>query len=114
MRNRGLAALVLCAIFLLSACNMTAFRVGDDFDVRAAAARIERGVTTRAELQAWLGKPTATGMRVESDGERLVEWTYYYASGSLADAANTRLKTLQIKFDGNGVVRSFNWAESER
>jgi outer membrane protein assembly factor BamE (lipoprotein component of BamABCDE complex) len=114
MRDRGLAVAALFLTILLSSCSATAFRVGDDFDVQAVAARIERGTTTQAEVQTWLGRPTATGMRVEADGERLSEWTYYYASGNLADAAHTRLKTLQLKFDGNGVVRSFNWTESER
>jgi outer membrane protein assembly factor BamE (lipoprotein component of BamABCDE complex) len=111
-RMRGVLGLLLAG--LLASCSSAAFHVGNDFDVQTVAASIERGTTTQAQVKAWLGPPTATGMRVESDGETFVEWTYYYATGTLTDAANARLKTLQLKFDNKNVVRGFSWNESQR
>lgn len=102
---------VLIMALLLSACGTA--QVGRDFDVRSAAVKIERGVTTQQQISAWLGAPTGTGASIDANGERFDEWSYYFASGRLLDLAGARVKILQVKFDRQGVVRAYNWSASE-
>lgn len=103
---------VLIITALLAACSTTAFHVGNDFDVNLFSTRVERGVSTQNQIRTWLGAPTSTGIRVEADGERFDEWTYYFAAGNMTDLSRTRLKTLQIKFDRQGIVQGYNWSAS--
>lgn len=105
--SRIAAALLVSA---LAACGTV--RVGQDFDLRAFETRVERGSTTQSQVRAWLGEPTGTGVSVDTGGERFDEWTYYSASGKLADMPGARVKTLQIKFDRQGIVRGYNWTSS--
>ncbi len=102
---------VLCLVLLLSACGT--FQVGRDFDVGVFAAKIEQGVTTQAQVKSWLGEPAGVGISVEPGGERLDEWDYYYAQGQMQDMSTAKLKILQIKFDKQGKVRSYNWSTSK-
>ena len=51
----------------------------------------------------------STGISQKADGERLVEWDYFYGSGQLPNMKDTKIKTLQIRFDKNGTLRSYNW-----
>lgn len=97
-------------IFMLAACGTV--QVGQDFDIRAFEAKIERGISTRNQVHAWLGKPAGTGISVDTGGERFDEWTYYFASGKLPGMAGAKVKMLQIKFDGQGIVRGYNWSTS--
>lgn len=96
----------------LAACST--IRAGRDFDVSAFAAKIERGVTTKSQVRTILGAPTGTGVNVSADGETLDEWTYYYVSGKLPDMADTKVKFIQIKFDKQEIVRSYNWSASDK
>ena len=95
---------------LLSACSATSFTVGSDFNAASFTSRVERGATTQAQVRSWLGEPNGTGVRIETDGQRYDEWTYYYASGNFSDVSATRLKTLQIKFDTRGIVQGYDWS----
>ena len=95
---------------LLTACSATTFNVGNDFNVNAFTAKVERGATTKDQVRAWLGEPNGTGVRIETDGQRFDEWTYYYASGNFSDVSATHLKTLQIKFDTHGIVQGYDWS----
>jgi hypothetical protein len=106
MHTARLAAAAVLA-FVLAACG--AVRVGADFDVKAFEARVQRGVTTQAQVREWLGAPGGQGVTVQTDGERYDEWSYYFGEGSLT-GGDVRLKTLQIKFDRGGVVRAYNWS----
>lgn len=105
-----LATLLLCAL-LLGACSTV--QVGRDFDLTAFTARIERGVTTRADVRAWLGAPESTGVTLGTDGQRYEEWGYFFAEGRLGDAGNARLRQLQVKFGADGTVRGYNWSQSK-
>jgi outer membrane protein assembly factor BamE (lipoprotein component of BamABCDE complex) len=104
---------VLLIGLLLSSCSTTAFQVGHDFEVSKFSAKVERGATTQDQIRAWLGDPTSTGIKVESNGERYDEWTYYFAKGQMANLSTTQLKILQIKFDKGGTVQSYSWSVSE-
>lgn len=105
-------AVALIMALLLPACGTA--RVGRDFDVRSAAMKIERGVTTQQQISAWLGAPTGTGASIDTNGEHFDEWSYYFASGRLPDLAGARVKILQIKFDRQGIVRAYNWSASDQ
>ena len=49
-----------------------------------------------------------------SDGKRYDEWDYYYAEGELPDMSKAKVKILQIKFDKQGKVSSYNWTASRQ
>ncbi len=87
-------------------------KVGHNFDLGAVSSKLQRGKTTQGEVQAWLGSPPGTGVSVETDGETLTQWTYFYGEGDLSGLTNTVIKTLQIKFDTQGVIRSFDWSNA--
>lgn len=99
-------------IVMLAACGTV--QVGRDFDERTFETKIERGVSTQNQVRAWLGEPAGTGVSVDTGGERFDEWTYYFASGKLPGMAGAKVKTLQIKFDKQGIVRGYNWSTSSR
>lgn len=103
---------VFFALAVLSACSTV--QVGRDFDVGVFAAKIERGVTTQAQVRNWLGEPTSVGVSLAVDGERFDEWAYYYAEGELPDMSSAKVKILQIKFDTQGKVRAYNWSASKK
>lgn len=105
--------LILCAA-LLASCSTTAFHVGSNFDPGLFASQVVQGKTTKEDVRTWLGAPTGTGVRVDTDGTRYEEWTYYVAEGELSELSATRVKTLQIKFDSQGVVRGYAWSSSAR
>ncbi len=104
--------LILTLVALLCACSATMFHVGSDFDMKIFTEQVERGTTSQNQVRTWLGVPTSTGVRIETDGQRFTEWTYYFASGSMASVSDTRLKTLQIKYDEHGVVQGYNWSSN--
>ena len=95
----------------LAACSTV--HVGQDFDLHAFKSKIERGVSTQNLVRTWLGAPTSTGMNVDTSGARFEEWTYYSASGRLPDMAGAKVKTLQIKFDEQGIVRGYSWSNPD-
>jgi hypothetical protein len=109
---RPVISWILPLVALLSACATV--EVGRDFDLAAFEAQARQGVTTQAEVRAWLGAPPGVGMSVESSGERYEQWTYYYARGRLPGMADAQLSILQIKFDPRGVVRAYNWSGERR
>lgn len=105
-------ALASIIIMLLAACSTV--QVGQDFDVRSMEMKIERGVTTQNQVRGWLGAPTGVGVNMDSSGQRFEEWTYYYGTGTLPDLSNAKVKILQVNFDKQGIVRSYNWSTSEK
>ncbi len=108
MRAQWLVVLVVATV---AACGSVQF--GRDFDLKAFESNVERGATTQAQVRAWLGAPASTGQVVDTAGERFEEWSYYFGSGSLPNMKDATLKTLQIKFDRNGVVRGYNWSAGQ-
>lgn len=114
MNNFSRIAAVLLSIVLLSACGAAQVKVGRDFDVDTFAAKIQQGVTTQSQVSSWLGEPASVGVSLANNGERFDEWVYYFAEGKLADMSTARVKTLQIKFDQLGTVRSYDWSASKK
>jgi outer membrane protein assembly factor BamE (lipoprotein component of BamABCDE complex) len=111
MINFSRISVILLSILLLSAC--ASVKIGRDFDVGVFAAKFEQGVSTQEQVRSWIGEPTSVGVSLASDGERLDEWDYYYAEGDLPDMSAAKVKILQIKFDKQGKVRSYNWSASK-
>lgn len=112
MRLPFRASILAACVLLVTGCAATAFHVGHDFDPGVFSAQVVRGKTTQEEVRTWLGTPTSTGIRVDTDGSRYNEWTYYVADGQISELSSTRLKTLEIKFDQSGVVRGYAWSSS--
>lgn len=101
----------LTIMFSLSACSTV--QVGHDFDVQLFNSMVKSGVSTKAQIQSWIGTPSSIGASVDKDGETSEEWMYFSGVGELPKMANTHIKILQIRFDKNGVVRSYNWSNSK-
>jgi outer membrane protein assembly factor BamE (lipoprotein component of BamABCDE complex) len=85
------------SVFLGGGC----FTVGQNFPAQPVT-RIEKGVTTKAEIERLFGKPFRTGL---DDGYE--SWTYVYNRWSLF--APTRSKDLYIVFNRDGTVRSYTF-----
>ncbi|MEO8332584.1 MAG: outer membrane protein assembly factor BamE [Gallionella sp.] len=112
MINFSRITVILLSILFLSACG--SLKMGRDFDVGVFATKIEQGVTTQTQVKSWLGEPISVGVSLEADGGRYDEWDYYFAEGELADMSTAKVKILQIKFDKQGKVRSYNWSASRQ
>jgi outer membrane protein assembly factor BamE (lipoprotein component of BamABCDE complex) len=101
------AILPVSAFVLLAACSTVQF--GREFDPAQFEARVERGVTTREAVRAWLGEPSARGTAMNEQGERFEEWSYYHGRGTLPNLKDAQLKVLQVRFDTQGRVMSYSW-----
>ena len=99
-------------LLLLAACGT--IQVGHDFDMNTFQSQVEQGTTTRNQVRDWLGNPSGTGVSVSADGQRYDEWTYYFGEGKASAMSAAKMKILQIKFDRQGIVRSYNWSTSGR
>lgn len=93
---------------LLVGCTTVQF--GRDFEIARFDTEVRVGSTDQNGVRALLGAPVSTGIALE-DGERLVEWIYYYGDGKLSNLSNAKFKLLQVRFDTAGKVKSFNWSE---
>lgn len=102
------ATFVIALMTMLGACSTV--QVGRNFDLSVFESKVQRGVTTQAQVRGWLGAPAGVGVAVETGGERFDEWSYYYGEGQLPNMPDARLKILQIKFDQAGIVRGYNWS----
>ncbi len=102
---------LLIISLLLASCSATNFQAGGDFDIKTFSDKVERGSTSQTQVRLWLGAPAGVGDRVETDGTRFEEWTYYFARGSIPNLAGTQIKTLQIKYDTRGIVQGYSWSQ---
>ena len=98
------------ALWAAAIAGCASVEIGAPFDLHAFDANVRRGATTQAQVQAWLGAPPSRGVDVEPSGERFEQWTYYYGSGELPHLSGSKWKSLQIRFDADGVVRAYNWS----
>lgn len=106
--GRSLAVGGLLLVLALAGC--ASVEIGSAFDLRLFEGGVKRGVTTRAQVQGWLGAPASKGIAVDTSGQRFEEWVYYHGEGQLARMSGAKLKILQIKFDSEGIVRAYNWS----
>ena len=101
----------LFMILLLAGCST--LQVGRDFDVQAFENMAEVGKTTKTQVRTTLGAPKSSGVALNRESERLVEWVYFFATGKISGMDDASLKILQIRFDQKGLMRSYNWSNSD-
>jgi hypothetical protein len=104
---RRLILAVVGLPLVVAGCSSVQF--GRDFDPKQFEGKVERGVSTREAVRAWLGQPVATGAGISEQGERYEEWTYYHGRGSLPNLSDANLKILQVRFNAEGRVLSYSW-----
>ena len=95
----------------LSGCSSV--QVGREFDVQLFNSMVKSGVTTKAQVLGWLGSPNSSGISSDKDGEISDEWMYFHGTGTLSKMEKAKLKILQIRFNKNGKVSSYNWSNSK-
>jgi hypothetical protein len=101
---------LIFAALALGVAGCSTVEIGSAFDPRVFQANVQRGVTTRTQVQAWLGAPTGKGVSVDASGERYEEWSYYHGEGRLPRMTDAQFTILQVKFDSAGIVRAYNWS----
>lgn len=104
---QNIKVFILLSIVTLVSCST--IQVGQNFKLQIFTQHAETGKTKKADVMKWLGKPMSTGVALKENGERLIEWDYFYATGNLPSMKNAKLKTLQVRFDNKGILRSYNW-----
>ena len=102
----------LFVVLLLTGCG--SIQIGHDFDVKAFENMAKVGETSKAQVRKVLGAPKSSGVAINRDGERLVEWVYFYATGKMHAMEGAGLKILQVRFDQSGKLRSYNWSNSDK
>jgi len=95
--NVPFAAALIGVLTLGTGC----FTVGRNF-VSTPVKRIEKGVTTKADVKKEFGEPFRTGL---DDGYE--SWTYVY--NRWTPISQTRSKDLYIVFNKDGTVRSYTF-----
>lgn len=109
--SRLLVAIIpLGLILVLNAC---AVKFGSDFDPEAFSDWVKRGETTRAEVIEFVGAPISEGSVVLGDGTKLTRALYYYGKGKLHSMNSAKFKMLEVRFDENKKVYSYNWSTSD-
>jgi len=100
---------VFAALLFTTLAGCSSVQFGRDFDPKQFEAKVERGVSTREAVRAWLGQPVSTGAGISEQGERYEEWTYYHGRGSLPNLSDANLRILQVRFNAEGRVMSYSW-----
>ncbi len=109
---RVLHVFSLLMIMLVAGCG--SIQIGRDFNVKAFEDMAKVGETSKAQVREVLGAPKSSGIAINKDGERLVEWVYFYATGKMSAMEDAGLKILQVRFQQNGKLRSYNWSNSDK
>lgn len=117
-----LMAPLMIACLAASGCVSTSSSAGAPIDAQKVA-RIEKGKTTRAEVEALLGKPEATTML--GDGKRCLSYAYTATSMGVRPSTmllgpfakvdgTTRTQTLQVFVGKDGVVEDYELGDTTR
>jgi outer membrane protein assembly factor BamE (lipoprotein component of BamABCDE complex) len=101
-----------CGLCFALAAGCSTVKIGSAFDLESFQKNVERGVTTRDQVQAWLGAPPSRGVAVELNGEKFERWTYFHVEGELPSMSASKWRNLEVKFDSNGVVRAYSWSSN--
>jgi len=108
----SIASIVLLFLTLLLA-GCSSVQVGQDFDVQLFNNLVKANTTTKSQVKGWLGAPNSIGISLDKDGEVSDEWMYFYGAGSLSNMKSAKIKILQIRFNKNGIINSYNWSNSK-
>jgi outer membrane protein assembly factor BamE (lipoprotein component of BamABCDE complex) len=96
MKRLVRSGVVVLLAILLAGC----WTVGQEFDQQALP-EIEKGKTTRSQVQDWLGSPYEKGLQGQFE-----TWTYRYIR---FEFGNERNKELAIYFNKDGVVHTYSY-----
>jgi outer membrane protein assembly factor BamE (lipoprotein component of BamABCDE complex) len=107
-RSRSRLLIAAALAVALSACATV--QIGDNFDLDTFKSKVQRGVTTQAQVRGWLGAPRGTGQLVETGGALFDEWTYYFGNGKLNQMQQATFKMLQVRFDQQGLVQGYSFS----
>lgn len=108
--SKTLGKWLLSLFAVLSLLSCSTVQIGNDFTVKTFSQNVILAKTTKSEVTSWLGKPMSTGISQKENGDRLVEWSYFYGTGKLPDMKNASIKILQVRFNQAGAVHSYNWS----
>ena len=103
--GRAIAILGLVVVTLSWGCATS----GRDFD-STRVSQIEKGKTTRAEIDQWFGAPAARNTITGDPGGTVLRYTYVYAKATWA-GASSQGKSLVVDFDGKDVVTDVGYSE---
>jgi outer membrane protein assembly factor BamE (lipoprotein component of BamABCDE complex) len=119
MKKTTLTAIQILALVLTSAWLIGCATSGQQMD-RSQVENIQKGVTTRAELEAMLGTPMHAGMM--DNGRRLLTFQFHETrvkgesfipyAGAFIGGRDHRAQILQVILDANGVVEDFEFSDS--
>lgn len=98
---------------LVTLISCSSIQIGKNFELQTFSNNAVLGKTNKEQVLKWLGEAMSVGVAQKANGERLDEWAYFYGTGNLPDMKNAKLKTLQIRFDKKGILRSYNWTGSK-
>jgi outer membrane protein assembly factor BamE (lipoprotein component of BamABCDE complex) len=102
--------LFLALVLFVAVSGCTTIKFGNDFDPKDFEQWAKRGETTQAQVLGRLGPPTSKGAVVEHDGTYYTRWTYYHGKGKIYRLEDANLKVLEIRFNSEKKVVSFNWS----
>lgn len=105
--NTKMLGIPLLLLFIVGCATVN---MGRDFDLSQIDTKIQIGKSTQAEISALVGPPLSRGVE-HRQGKVLQEWVWYSGSGKLPSMQHARLKLLQVRFNSDGVVESYNWSE---
>jgi outer membrane protein assembly factor BamE (lipoprotein component of BamABCDE complex) len=114
-RTPALTTFCILMLFAIGGCAT----VGTKIDPKQVS-HIQKGVTTRAEVEANLGIPTS--ISVIPDGGRMALYDYWEAkptagsyipyAGLFVGGTDNRKQQLQIMYDGNNVVKDYEFQDA--
>jgi outer membrane protein assembly factor BamE (lipoprotein component of BamABCDE complex) len=110
IRKVMLVALSVVTLVMTNGCTTQTGRHLDDDRV----ASIERGKTTRAEVEELFGKPIHTAML--EGGRRMLLYSYSKTTGFQVlyfGSAETQSQVLQVLVDANGIVEDYELSSGE-
>ena len=99
-------------VLLMTGCG--SIQIGRDFDVKAFESMAKVDETSNDQVRKVLGEPKSSGISINGNGERLVEWVYFYGAGKMSKMDEASLKILQVRFDKKGKLRSYSWSNSDK
>lgn len=94
---KSLVMTLAACVLVLGGCAS----VGRDFD-ETKVENIKTGTTTRADIEAWFGKPNDRAP-VEQDNGAVLRYTYKYGKASWGGMSSSA-KALVVDFDANDIV----------
>lgn len=112
-KNKTINSKLVVSLFfllLLSTLWGCSVKFGHDFDPQGFQDWVKPGETTSSEVREKLGTPSSQGMVVEHDSTVLKRYIYYYGKGKLSNMKDAKFKMLEVRFDDNNRVYSFNWS----